>query len=151
MSYDLQTKVENGWIGQLEKNAFVIANSIPIQRYRANTANAVSNSISVFAGLQTASGQEGNISRARNQDTWVLRTQLICYTHTPDDLDMAKIRLLIDACFKVAIEDSYTDFTQEGSITFLGISFDTEHDEEYDNEQQIVRINILTTVTDVNQ
>ena len=144
MSYDMMTKVEDGWIGQLQLNTYIDTNNIPVSHFRQNGQDAEHNSITVFARLPRT-------GRDRDQDTWLIPTQIMCYTHSADDEDIELLRKLIDAVFAVAIENDLGDFSTSGNINFLGIGFDEDHDEEYDDKKQLVIINLVTTVTDVNQ
>ena len=144
MAYDMMDKVESGWITELLKNDYITNNSIPVKKYRQNQFDAVHNSIAVFARVPRT-------ERDRNQDTWDIPTEILCFTNPKDDKDLVLIRKLIEAVFDVAINTEYTDFSTSGNINFLGVSFDGYPDEEYDSQKQLTIINLLTKVTDVNQ
>jgi len=140
--YDVMSKVETAWITELNKNAYIIANSIPVIPYR-NNARTMTNGIYVFARVP-------NTANDRYQDTFKVRTQVICYTNTPSDKEMEILRKYVDAVFNVAINTTLLDFSQSGNITINGVEFTEEHDEEYDDNHQMVSINLVTMVTSIS-
>ena len=144
MAYDMMDKVETGYKAQLLLNEYIDDNDIKVSKFRQNNSDAEHNSITVFAKMPRT-------ELDRDQDTWDIPTQIICYTHSADDQQLILMRKLIDAVFEVVIETAYSVFSTSGNIGFLGISFDGDSDEEYEGKVQTVTFNILTKVADVNQ
>ena len=141
MSFDISERIETGIMAELNKNAYIIANSIPVRRYRDNTLEISPPEIVVFSRIP-------NTDNDRGQGVWESATEIICYTYTPDDKQMVTLRAIVEAAWDTITQTSLAQFTVSGQITFNGIVMDQGHDEEYNDKDQYVRLQLLVNVED---
>jgi len=140
-AYNMMDKVEAAWKGQLVKNSFIIANSVYVGLFR-KTLLEQKNGIYVYARVPFTEND-------RNQDTWQVWTEIRCITFTPSDRSLVILRTYIEAVFQVALKDTYADFSQSGGVTVSGIDFNNIPEEEYDDNTQIVTLNLITHIENV--
>ena len=145
MAFNIQNKVEAAWKTELEKNAYIIANSISVKTFRSNTTTKEP-SIIVRAYAPKTSDEN-----SRDNDTFEVLTEITVYTYTPTDKSLTTIREYFEAVWNVAVKTTLTDFSQSGDIVVTGIDCNLEHEEEYDDRTQIVRMNFITNVEDVDR